>query len=83
MSGWSLLSSLGGLGITVPLAVAVALWLALAHCRRLAALWLLLLGVLASVVVLTKLAFLGWGIGIEAWAMAGISGHAARAAAVA
>jgi membrane-associated phospholipid phosphatase len=82
MIAWPLLSSLGGLGIMVPLAIAVAVWLALAHCRRLAALWVLLLGALALAVVLTKVAFLGWGIGIEALAMAGISGHAARAAAV-
>lgn len=82
MIGWPTLSALGGLGITVPLAIAVALWLALAHCRRLSALWVLLLGILALAVVLTKLAFLGWGIGIESLAMAGISGHAARAGAI-
>lgn len=82
MSGWTLLSALGGLGITMPVALAVALWLALAHCRRLAALWVLLLGALALLVVATKLAFLGWGIGVQALALAGASGHAARAAAI-
>jgi membrane-associated phospholipid phosphatase len=79
---WHLTTILGGVGLTAPLAVAILLWLAAAHCRRLALLWSVLLGAVIVLVMASKLAFLGWGIGIEALNFTGFSGHAARAAAI-
>jgi hypothetical protein len=78
---WHLTTILGGVGLTAPLAVAILLWLAAAHCRRLALLWSALLGAVIMLVMASKLAFLGWGLGIQALDFTGFSGHAARAAA--
>ncbi len=79
---WYHLSALGGIAVTAPLGVAIAVWLAAAHCRRRALYWCLLFGATLLIVIISKIAFLGWGVGIEAVHFAGFSGHAARAAAV-
>lgn len=79
---WYHLSALGGVAVTAPLGIAIAVWLAAAHCRRRALYWCLLFGATLITVIGSKIAFLGWGIGIEAVHFAGFSGHAARAAAV-
>ena len=79
---WYFTTTLGGVGFTAPLAIAIVLWLAAAHCRRLALLWGALLGAVIVLVMASKLAFLGWGLGIEALDFTGFSGHAARAAAI-
>jgi membrane-associated phospholipid phosphatase len=79
---WQLITVLGGVGLTAPLAIAITLWLAAAHCRRLALLWCVLFGAMILLVMASKLAFLGWGIGIETLGLTGLSGHAARAAAI-
>ncbi|NHZ79363.1 phosphatase PAP2 family protein [Massilia sp. CCM 8695] len=70
------------MAVTAPLGIAIAVWLAAAHCRRRALYWCLLFGATLLIVIASKIAFLGWGIGIEAVHFAGFSGHAARAAAV-
>ncbi|WP_179400649.1 phosphatase PAP2 family protein [Burkholderia guangdongensis] len=73
---WISITTLGGAGLTLPLAVTIAVWLALGYSWRRAAAWLLVLAVAIAVVALTKIAFLGWGIGIRAWDFTGFSGHA-------
>ncbi|NHZ44904.1 phosphatase PAP2 family protein [Massilia sp. CCM 8693] len=70
------------MAVTAPLGVAIAVWLAAGHCRRRALYWCLLFGATLLTVIASKVAFLGWGVGIEAVHFAGFSGHAARAAAV-
>ena len=79
---WYTITSLGGAGLTLPLAIAIALWLALGYTWRMAALWLGLLGAAIGVVTLTKLAFLGWGVGVRALDFTGVSGHAMLSTAV-
>jgi hypothetical protein len=79
---WFLITSLGGAGLTLPLAFAVALWLAIGYSWRLAAGWLFLLGVAVTLVTATKVAFLGWGVGVPVWDFTGLSGHAMLATAV-
>jgi hypothetical protein len=49
---------------------------------RLALFWCVVFASAMVVVVASKVAFLGWGIGVRAWDFAGFSGHATRAAAV-
>ncbi|WP_229259412.1 phosphatase PAP2 family protein [Duganella aceris] len=49
---------------------------------RLTAIWAVLFGAGMALVVITKIAFIGWGIGVESVEFAGFSGHAMRAAAV-
>lgn len=82
MTWWQLLTDLGGLNITGTMAAAIALWLGAAHCSRLALYWCAVFGAAMAMVIASKLAFLGWGIGLQSLDFAGFSGHAARAAAV-
>ncbi|MFD2367808.1 phosphatase PAP2 family protein [Pseudoduganella sp. GCM10020061] len=82
MEFWKLATALGGLSFAGPLAVLVAVLMAARGRISLALYWCLLFGSGMLIVVATKVAFLGWGIGIREWGMAGISGHAARAAAI-
>ncbi|HWT38355.1 MAG TPA: phosphoesterase, partial [Paraburkholderia sp.] len=79
---WYLITNFGGAGLTLPLAFAIALWLAVGYSWRLAAGWLFLLGVAVTLVTVTKIAFLGWGIGVRVWDFTGLSGHAMFATAV-
>lgn len=73
---WISITALGGAGLTLPLAVTIAVWLTLGYSWRRAVAWLAVLAVAIGVVALTKIAFLGWGIGIRAWDFTGFSGHA-------
>ncbi|HAT33935.1 MAG TPA: membrane-associated phospholipid phosphatase [Janthinobacterium sp.] len=70
------------MAVMAPTGVAIALWLAAGKCWRLALNWCLLFGGGMAVVVLTKVAFIGWGIGVSSVELAGFSGHAMRAAAI-
>jgi membrane-associated phospholipid phosphatase len=72
---WNWITYFGSAGITLPLAATLAVWLALGYSARLALTWLGVLGAAVSAVALTKIAFLGWGIGIRAWDFTGFSGH--------
>ncbi|OLL27848.1 phosphoesterase [Burkholderia sp. SRS-W-2-2016] len=73
---WYSITSLGGAGMTLPLAFAIAIWLAVGYSWRLSACWLALLGSAIGIVTVTKLAFLGWGVGIRELDFTGVSGHA-------
>jgi membrane-associated phospholipid phosphatase len=79
---WYAITSLGGAGMTLPLAFAIAVWLGLGYTWRMAAGWLLLLGAAIGVVTVTKLAFLGWGVGVRGLDFTGVSGHAMLSTAV-
>jgi membrane-associated phospholipid phosphatase len=79
---WYLTSSCGGASVTLPLTIAIALWLAVGYSSRLALGWVALIVGAASVVMVTKLAFLGWGIGVPDWDFTGLSGHAMMSTAV-
>jgi len=79
---WYLITSFGGAGLTLPLAIAIALWLTIGYTWRLAAGWLILLGAAVALVTVTKVAFLGWGVGLRVWDFTGLSGHAMLATAV-
>jgi len=79
---WYAITNLGGAGLTVPLALAIALWLAAGYSLRLAASWLLLIGAAIGLVTATKIAFLGWGVGIRELDFTGVSGHAMLSTAV-
>jgi membrane-associated phospholipid phosphatase len=81
-SWWSAVSALGSLAVTGPLGVAIALWLVAGRSWRLTATWVLLFGAGMALVVATKVAFIGWGVGIPEARFAGLSGHATRACAV-
>ena len=79
---WMALSALGGMSVTGPLGIAVAVWLLAGRTWRLSLSWCLLFGFGMLLVVATKIAWYGWGIGIPEWNFIGLSGHAMRACAV-
>ncbi|PXW28188.1 phosphatase PAP2 family protein [Paraburkholderia caballeronis] len=79
---WYAITNLGGAGLTLPLALAIALWLAAGYSVRMAASWLLLLGLAVGLVTATKIAFLGWGVGVRDLDFTGVSGHAMLSTAV-
>ena len=80
---WHLITRLGEVQILLPAAVVAALVLA---ARRdswpTVTLWLSLLGVAVLLTLASKLAFMGWGLGLPAFNFSGISGHAMMAAAL-
>ena len=73
---WFALTNFGGVAVTIPVSFAIAAWLAAGMRLRAAAQWLAVLGLAAGLTVLTKIAFLGWGVGIRPIDFTGISGHA-------
>ena len=78
---WMLFTRLGEAQILVPLDLAAAAWLWLgARQGRLALRWLFCLGLVAGLTAATKLAFIGWEMGVAAWDFTGISGHSMFAA---
>lgn len=68
--------------VTLPASVAIGVWVWSSSGRRLALLWGLLFGLGLLLVLITKVAFAGWGIGVRTLDFTGISGHAMRACAV-
>jgi membrane-associated phospholipid phosphatase len=83
MSFWDVVTRLGEAQILLPALLAVALWLALrSNAHRTASHWLALVAVASAVTTVTKVAFLGFGIGIAELDFTGISGHSMFAAAV-
>ena len=80
---WQVVTRLGEAQILLPATLALCLWLAWRpRARPLVGWWLALLAVAAFVTTLSKIAFLGWGIGNATLDFTGVSGHAMFAAAV-
>ena len=80
---WHALTWLGDSGLLLPAAVSITVWLALS--RRTwptAALWVLLFGCGSLLILASKLAFMGWGIGSARYNFTGFSGHTALSASV-
>ncbi|GAB3541205.1 phosphatase PAP2 family protein [Noviherbaspirillum agri] len=82
MITWSGISHFGDITITAFAALAIAGWLVVEGEKRLALWWSLLFTGGLGIVVVTKMAFIGWGIGIRTLDFTGFSGHAMRAMAV-
>jgi membrane-associated phospholipid phosphatase len=82
MIAWSALTQFGDISVTSLAALAIAAWLFAEDEKRLAVRWGLLFSGGMVVVVATKMAFIGWGIGIRSLDFTGFSGHTMRATAV-
>ncbi|MEO8598852.1 MAG: phosphatase PAP2 family protein [bacterium] len=82
MHYWTTITSYGGSAVMMPAAAAFAAWLALGGAWRMSLWWCGLFGAGLAVVIASKIAFIGWGIGIPALDFTGFSGHAMRAMAV-
>lgn len=79
---WVLVSGFGGSAVMLPIALAIGAWRAHSLSWRSAAIWLALVGVAGACVAATKIAFIGWGVGVRSLDFTGISGHSALATAV-
>ena len=79
---WELATRLGEAQLMLPSALALVGWLAWRGERRSAVLWSALLGFAVGLTTASKIAFIGWGLGIPSLNFTGISGHAMHAAAV-
>lgn len=79
---WQKISLLGSLVVMAPAATAIVAGLISAKAWRLTLIWGCLFASGMALVVLSKIAFIGWGIGIESIGLTCFSGHAMRAAAV-
>lgn len=82
MLPWTKITYLGDTSLMAPAALVIGLWLLVTHRQRLLWYWCGLLGPALALVAATKIAFLGWGIGIPALNFTGFSGHATFATAV-
>lgn len=82
-SFWQAFTWFGDSGFLLPTALLVALWLfADTGSRMAAAQWVLLFGACGLVVMVSKIAFMGWGIGSATLNFTGFSGHTALATSV-
>jgi membrane-associated phospholipid phosphatase len=82
MNVWPHITLFGDISISLLVAAAIAGWLTVEDEKRLALGWALLFGAGMVVVLVSKMAFIGWGVGVRSLDFTGISGHAMRAAAV-
>lgn len=79
---WTTVTHLGNSALLLPAALVLAMWLVRTRHAPLALAWALSFGTAVLLVLASKLAFLGWGIGSAALDFTGISGHATVSTAV-
>lgn len=79
---WHKITFVGDSVVLLPAGLVILAWLAAGRAWRMAFLWSLLFASGLLVVLATKIAFIGWGLGIESLDFTGVSGHAMRASAV-
>jgi membrane-associated phospholipid phosphatase len=82
MELWDFITSFGDAGLMVPTALIIGLWLYMAQGRAAALLWLGLFSAAGLLVIATKIAFLGFGLGWRRFNFTGISGHSMMSMAV-
>jgi hypothetical protein len=84
VQGWATRAAAGvrKKGAAKAIGAALPLWFLITRNFRLALLWSLAFGSGVLLVLLSKLAFLGWGIGIRSINFTGFSGHTMLAASV-
>ncbi|MFJ2991458.1 phosphatase PAP2 family protein [Pandoraea sp. NPDC087047] len=79
---WITITNFGSAAVTVPLAAALTLWLLSARAWHAAFAWVALFGAGSLVVAVSKVMFLGWGVGVRELDFTGVSGHTMFAATV-
>lgn len=79
---WQTITHFGAAGLLAPLAALIALGLWLGGQHRALWAWLVALSAGSALVLTTKIAFMGWGIGSASLNFTGISGHATLATAI-
>jgi len=79
---WIFITALGSAGIMMPVALVAAAWLAVGYRWTYAVAWLAMLGAAGTLVAASKIAFMGWGVGVRGFDFTGVSGHSLMATAV-
>ncbi|CAN5222851.1 phosphatase PAP2 family protein [soil metagenome] len=82
MFSWVTITSLGNVTNMAVAAAAIAVSMIAHRAWRIALWWCLLLLASTLLVVATKIAFIGWGVGIAPLDFKGFSGHSMRASAI-
>lgn len=78
---WCWVSRFGQAEVVVPCILALVLWMLWARAGRQAGAWVSGLLAAAGLTLSTKVAFIGWGVGIASLDFTGISGHSMLSAA--
>lgn len=81
---WPVITRFGEAQILLPALLVLLVWFFFIkpHGRRTATVWMTCVSAAALLTTLTKLAFIGWGVGWARFNFTGISGHAMFAAAI-
>jgi membrane-associated phospholipid phosphatase len=74
-SYWMLITQLGSSSLLLPMMVISLSSLWLTNQKNVAYLWAMAIGLAILVTVITKLMFMGWGIGVASLDFTGVSGH--------
>ncbi|HEJ9095232.1 TPA: phosphatase PAP2 family protein [Serratia odorifera] len=83
MLDWYFLTFFGDSMLLLPCSLILFVVLLIPHATRTAGWqWALIFGGVGGIVCLSKLAFMGWGIGSERYDFTGFSGHSALAASI-
>ena len=82
MIPWNAITFIGDSVVLLPAATLLLVWMLLGCAWRMAFWWCMLCGAGLTLVAATKIAFIGWGVGLGHLDYTGLSGHAMRAAAV-
>ena len=82
MIPWTAITFIGDSVVLLPAAALLLFWMLLGRAWRMAFWWGLLFGIGLFLVAATKIAFIGWGVGLGRLDYTGLSGHAMRAAMV-
>ena len=82
MDSWINFTHFGGSTVMLPAALVITAWLIVGRAWRMGLWWCGLFCAGLLLVLATKIAFVGWGVGIRAIDFTGVSGHAMRATAV-
>lgn len=78
---WNLITEAGGMQVLGTLGIVLTIWLCCERQWRLAWQWFVGYGAVLGLVVVSKVLFIGWGIGSRTLDFTGFSGHAMRACA--
>lgn len=72
---WQLITQLGSSSLLLPISVISLASLWFSHQKKVAYVWAATLGLAITITVISKLMFMGWGLGIVSLDFTGVSGH--------
>lgn len=79
---WRVLTHMGSASLLMPMVILMAIGFWMSGQRRLVWVWLPSLGLAAFLTLVSKILFMGWGIGSALFNFTGVSGHTVLAASV-